>query len=237
MNTAEKAFSELFPERESSRALHIKYSRAFKPYNANVQYNPVQMTFRLSRHWKEVSEDIRIGLIQSLLVKVYKEKKKTLNMDLYDNFMRNIGDYAKADKSDPVLEESFDRVNAKYFDGFLDRPNLIWGEKSFSKLGSYAYGGNTITISKVLEDDQELLDYVMYHEMLHKKHKYHTKNGRSFHHTTRFRKDERSFENPGIEERLTSFLRKKRVAERFRPARASKRAGGRRGGLLSWFFD
>jgi hypothetical protein len=237
MNIAEKAFGELFPEKRNLRVLNVKYSRAFKAYNANVQYNAAQMTFRLSRHWKEVSEEIRIGLIQSLLAKVYKEKRKTLNMDLYDNFLRNIGDFAKAEKVDPLLEESFNRVNARYFDGLLDKPNLVWGENSFSKLGSYAYGANTITISRVLEEDQELLDYVMYHEMLHKKHKYYTKSGRSYHHTHHFRKKEKEFENPDVEEKLKRFLGKKRSAYSLGLNLAQNPKQKKKKSLFDWFFD
>ena len=158
MNIAEQAFEELFPEKKNVREMRIKYSRAFKPYNCNVKYTPSSMVFSLSREWKTVSEEIRIGLIQSLLIKVFHEKKKTMNMDLYENFMRNIGDYAAVEKSEPVLEESFERVNEKYFNGLIDKTNLCWGQNSFSKLGSYEYGSNTITLSKALEEDSELLE-------------------------------------------------------------------------------
>ncbi len=211
MNLAERAFVELFPEKKLAKELKVKYSRAFNPYNANVRYTPLSMTFRLSREWKQVSEEIRIGLIQSLLVKVYKEKKRNINIDLYENFIKNIGDYSEVRESDPLLEQSFKRVNEKYFSGFLEKPNLRWGGNSFSKLGTYEYGSNMVTISNIFRQDQELLDYIMYHELLHKKHKFSTKNGRSYHHTGKFRKKEREFENPEIEEKLKKFLARKKV--------------------------
>ena len=45
----------------------------------------------------------------------------------------------------------------------MQTPNLVWGKNSFRKLGSYEYGSDTITISKIfLESDKSLLDYVMY---------------------------------------------------------------------------
>ena len=164
-----------------------------------------------------MSNEIKIGLIQSLLMKVYKEKKKTLHMDLYENFIKTVGDYSEVKIGDPVLEESFIRVNEKYFNGFIDKPNLRWGNKSFSKMGSYEYGTNTVTISRVLIEDEELLDYVMYHELLHKKHKFHTKNGRSFHHTSKFRKKEKQFDNPDVEKKLERFLAKKKIKRVFKP--------------------
>jgi hypothetical protein len=237
MNIAERAFEELFPDKKNVRAMNVKYSSAFRPYNSNVRYTAASMTFRLSREWKGVSDEIKIGLLQSLLVKVFKEKRKTMNMDLYENFLRNIGDYAVGDESDPALEESFRRVNEKYFYGMIEKPSLRWGSESFSKLGTYEYGANTITISRVLEDDQELLDYVMYHEMLHKKHKFSTKDGRSYHHTRKFRADEKAFENPDVEDKLKKFLARKRWSSRgpSRRAAAAPKPSKKRG-LLGWFL-
>jgi len=214
MNIAERAFSGLFPERHLSRKLVVKYSRAFNAYNANVKYTAGSMTFRLSYEWKKVSDEIKIGLIQLLLLKVYHEKKHTLNIDLYEKFIKSVGDYTQVTETEPVLEQSFNRVNEKYFYGMLDIPNLCWGASSFSKLGCYEYGANTVTISKVFQGDdeqtKEMLDYIMYHELLHKKQKFYTKNGRSFHHTSKFRKKEKEFENPDIEDELKRFLARKR---------------------------
>jgi hypothetical protein len=201
----------------------VKYSRAFNAYNANVRYTPFSMTFRLSHEWKKVSDEIKIGLIQLLLLKSYsiyrKNMKHTINMDLYEKFIKNIGDYSEVTESDPLLEDSFNRVNQKYFYGMLDKPNLRWGGASFSKLGCYEYGANMVTISNIFkgedEKTQELLDYIMYHELLHKKHKFHTKDGRSYHHTRHFRQKEKEFDNPRIEDELKKFLSTKRVKVAF----------------------
>lgn len=217
MNLAEKTFLELFPNKKLNKKLVVKYSRAFNPYNANVRYTAYSMIFNLSYEWKKVSNEIKTGLIQSLLLKIYKEKKKTLNIDLYNHFIKTVGDYSEVKESDSVLEESFNRVNEKYFNGFIDKPNLRWGSNSFSKLGSYEYGSNSVIISKLFEEDKELLDYIMYHELLHKKHKFHTKNGRSYHHTSKFRKKEKEFDNPEIEKKLERFLKRKRIKSVFKP--------------------
>ncbi|MBW2991563.1 hypothetical protein KY348_07750 [Candidatus Woesearchaeota archaeon] len=219
MNLAEKAFLELFPDKRLNKKLIIKYSRAFNPYNANVRYTAHSMVFRLSYEWRKVSNEIKLGLIQNLLLKVYKEQKKTIHIDLYENFIKNVGDYSEVSEGDPVLEQSFVRVNEKYFNGFIDKPNLRWGNASFSKLGSYEYGSNTVTVSKVFEGDEELLDYIMYHELLHKKHKFHTRNGRSYHHTSKFRKKEKQFDNPLIEKKLERFLKKKKIKSVFKPGK------------------
>jgi len=127
--------------------------------------------------------------------------------------MKKIHIAAPKTEIDPILEKSFDRVNYKYFKGFLDKTNLKWGSNSLSKLGSYEYGSDTIVISKVLGGDYELLDYVMYHEMLHKKHKFTKNKSRSYHHTAAFKKDERAFDGSVLlEKRLKRLLVKERLS-------------------------
>jgi len=219
MTLVDRAFSELFPDKSINKSLRIRYSRAFNAYNANVKYNAFSMTFSLSRDWKKVSDEIKVGLIQSLLLKVYKEKKSTINVELYEKFIKSIGDYSEVTESDPVLEKSFVRVNEKYFSGMIDMPNLRWGSNSFSKLGTYEYGANLITVSSLFKDNEELLDYIMYHELLHKKQKFHTKNGRSYHHTKHFRDKEKQFDNPNVEAQLKSFLARKRIKHVLMPKR------------------
>ena len=129
--------------------------------------------------------------------------------------MKKIHLAAPKTKSHPILEDSFNRVNNNYFYGLIEKPNLIWTNSTY-KLGSYEYGSDTIMISKALKNaDKEMLDYIMYHEMLHKKHKFTRKNNRSFHHTSKFKKDEREFENSKlIEKRLKNLLTRKRFSFR-----------------------
>jgi hypothetical protein len=74
----------------------------------------------------------------------------------------------------------------------MEIPNLEWGSNSKRKLGSYDYHTDTISISTIfLDSEQELLDYLIYHEMLHKKLKFNSKNNRSYHHTKKFKAKEK----------------------------------------------
>jgi hypothetical protein len=59
--------------------------------------------------------------------------------------------------------------------------------------------------------EQKYLDYVMYHELLHKKHSFNVKNGRHQAHTTAFRNDERRF-GLDMEQELNKWLRKKKYS-------------------------
>lgn len=216
MNIAEQAFNEIFPEKEITHELSVKYNNKFKPYNANVRYTNRRIQFNLSKKWKTVSKEIRIGLLQSLMLKIFKEKKETVNIEFYNSFMRNIHLAVPKLRTDALLEESFNRVNEKYFYGLIERPNLVWGNSTTSKLGSYEYGSDTITISRIFKnEDSGFLDYVMYHEMLHKKHKFYSKNGRSYHHTSEFRKKEKEFENSKeLEKDINMLAGRKRIRKK-----------------------
>ncbi|MBD3310865.1 DUF45 domain-containing protein [Candidatus Woesearchaeota archaeon] len=210
MDMITEAFRGLFPDRAFLYEGILKYSGRFKGYNANVRLSRKTMIFSLSKRWRPVSREIKIGLIQELMVRILKERGHTSNIDMYNYFMKNLHMGIVKDRQDPFLMESFNRVNQEYFMGMLEAPNLVFGKKSCRKLGSYDFGTDTITISTVLrETDPEVLDYVMYHEMLHKKHKFRHCNGRSYHHTAEFRQKEKKFKDSELmEQRLKQILKK-----------------------------
>ena len=214
MNLAEEAISEL--NIEENRKVFVKYSGKFKSLNANVKYDNKTMVYSLSKEWKEYSDSIRKGLIQSLACKVYKINVKTLEIDLYEKFINNVGKYAKREKTEPLLDESFNRVNKEYFEGFMEKPNLVWGQNAFRKLGHYEHQTDTVLVSNIFKKDEELLDYIMYHELLHKKHGLkRTRNGRNIHHSKEFKEDERKFKNKNVENKLKWFVRKNKLKNAF----------------------
>ena len=254
MGLVEDAFSRLFPEAAFAYTAHLRYSGKFKPYNATVRKVGSTLYFNLSRSWKGTSEEIVVGLIQHLLVRILRRERlaqvgssrlcnqhrqrpmridprsipanagfaaakddgrkiSSLNMQLYDDFIKGISEVAAVNNgsgsSDESLESSFARVNERYFFGIADKPNLRWGLGSFRKLASYDYHTNTITVSSLFRDaPQQLLDYLMYHELLHKKLKFSSSNGRVRHHSSEFRRLELDFESSStIEQELNLFLR------------------------------
>jgi len=215
MKLVEQAFNDLFPEKVlENYNLKIKYTDKFKPYNANVRYTRNSLQFNLSKRWRKISKEIQIGLIQGLMLRIFKDKKNTTNIDLYNSFMRNLHVSIPKTSTDPILEQSFNKINDKYLFGLIEKPNLRWHD-SIRRLGSYEYGSDTISMSRVLENDENLLDYVMYHEMLHKKHKYHNKNGRTHHHTLEFKEMEKKFDNSAEMEIRIKELVRQRSRKRF----------------------
>ena len=203
----EEAFREMYPEKSLKYCMALKYSRKFKPYNANVRLYGTNLIFNLSRDWKKISKEIQIGLIQELMAKILHDKRKTMNMELYSLFMKNVHIAAPKTKTEPALEASFNRNNDNFFNGMMDAVNLQWGTDSTSKLGCYEYGSDTITISSIFQfSDPALLDYVMYHEMLHKKFKFENKNGRTVHHSPEFKRMEAKFPDRDLMETEISKL-------------------------------
>ena len=180
---------------ENNYQTFVKYTNQFKDYGANLKLRGNVLTLKLSKAWRPISEEIRIGAAQELLVGLLKIKKNTTNMDLYNSFIRNIHIAIPKEKPEQILLESFNRVNEKYFFGMMDIPNIVFGGPSLTKLGHYDYRADTIMLSRVLEKRTDFLDLVMHHELLHKKHKFTAKNGRTLHHSTKFRNEEKTFEN------------------------------------------
>jgi predicted metal-dependent hydrolase len=216
MNIVKDAFGRLFPDKEFNFSVTVKYSAKFKSFNSNIKLRNHEITLNLSKDWKNIDDEIKIGLIQELLTKLFKEKQYTNNMEMYNSFIKKLHKFVPKTKTNEILELSFNRVNEKYFNGLLECPNLKFGQESFSKFGSYTYAQDLITISSALKHDLELIDYVMYHELLHKKYQYKTKNGKNYHHTRLFKKKEKEFANADLmEKRLGRIHLKKYSPFRF----------------------
>jgi len=95
------------------------------------------------------------------------------------------------------LDEVFLRVNRDYFGGRLERPRMGWSRSvRRGEFGHYQPSTDTITINRALDaPDVPLcaIDYVMFHELLHKKLGTMRVNGRRRLHTPEFRTAERRF--------------------------------------------
>ena len=95
------------------------------------------------------------------------------------------------------LDKVFNAVNAKYFGGLIVKPRLGWSQqRSRTILGHYDASHHAIAISRLLDQKQipgYLVDYVMYHEMLHIKHPVEHVGGRRKVHTRPFQAEEKLF--------------------------------------------
>lgn len=95
------------------------------------------------------------------------------------------------------LMEIFEDLNARFFGGMMARPDLGWTVRSSrSTLGHYDPCHHAIVISRYLDRPEVpklVVEYVMFHEMLHLRHPVEHRGVRRCVHTPEFRHAEQQF--------------------------------------------
>ncbi len=222
MDFLKESFARLYPGKEFNYVGKVRYSMKFKNFNANIRLRGNMLVLSLSHSWKEVGDEIKIGLAQNLMLRLLGGKKHTMNIDLYNNFIKRLPNYIEKNNIDPVLESAFDNVNREYLFNGVEKPNLAWGNATTRRLACYEYATDTITVSSFFRNaGKEIMEYLIYHEMLHKKMQFYNKNGRAFYHTKEFRDAENKFRNKDLIE--------KEIERMIKASRRSK------AGVFGWF--
>ena len=105
------------------------------------------------------------------------------------------------------LSALFDSMNEKYFAGTLARPHLGWSKRAWRRqFGCYDPGPNQILLNRRMDHPavpQFVVEYVLFHEMLHVKHPTRRSGCTLVSHSREFRAEERLF--PGFD-RARRFL-------------------------------
>ena len=95
------------------------------------------------------------------------------------------------------LEELFDELNARHFGGQLGRPRLSWSRTTArALLGHYDPAHHAIVVSRILDRPgvpRFLVEYLLYHEMLHIKYPVQHRRARRCFHSAEFRAEEKRF--------------------------------------------
>jgi hypothetical protein len=95
------------------------------------------------------------------------------------------------------LNSVFDKVNREYFDGKMEKPLCHWNRTlTLAKFGHYQPSRDRVMISVTFDDENVppfVVEFVMYHELLHKKRGARWNNGKRYVHTKNFREEERKF--------------------------------------------
>ena len=107
------------------------------------------------------------------------------------------------------LEKLFEELNARYFDGNLQRPHIGWSNRSWRRqFGCYDPGPNHILLNRRMDRPsvpQFAVEYVLFHEMLHVKHPTRRSGCSLVSHSREFREEEKRF---------AEFARARRVLDR-----------------------
>jgi len=232
-----QAFKELYPNKQLRKKIEVNYSAKFKGYNATISMSPLKITFNLSKKFEELSEEIQLGVMQHLLNKMHKTKVKSMYIDLYNSFMKKIADYNyHSEKDTPEeLRIVFEKLNKEYFNDIMSMPKIKWGSYSLTKLGHYEFSNDTISLSTALREDQDLLEYVLYHELLHKKHRFKIRGNNTHSHTKEFRIDEKAFRISDAEKRLEKFIRARKYKPKPKKKKPELKEKKKRFTLLDFF--
>ncbi len=184
-----------------------------------------EIKLRASDGFRSASNEVLLGLCLYLVAKLFRRKIRGDG----ERYVRAYGEFTSSEGSRKLsnsmrvlrgrkrqtnpkgeffdLNASIARVAAEYWqelDG-IELPTPTWGDsRSTRVLGYYDDAFNEIVINKALDDrrvPEFVLDYVVYHELLHAKHSPHYGRGKSLRttvHTTAFKRDEEKY--PRLEE-------------------------------------
>ena len=212
------------PEEIFARVFHAYRPRTplaavvliFKRYaNANsaISLREGRLAVRLSDLWQGAPAPVLEALAEILIAKMFRRATPTHATALYRRWLnrRDVRHSLQTVKlvrgrkfvSGPRgsawdLDEIFEQLNARYFNGLMGRPQLGWSRRvSRTTLGHYDPSHNAIILSRLLDSaklNRIAVEYVLYHEMLHLKHPVEHRGARRRVHTPAFHEDERQFE-------------------------------------------
>ncbi len=208
----ETIFSEVF-SRVSKREekLNLKFY-PFAGLSHTIRIRNQQVYVRISDLLTEAPDAVYFALAHILIRKLLRLRPNGEAEAIYRQFsqlpeLREASDQARQARGRKILTGSsgknynlvpmFFRLNEEYFDLTLARPVLSWSTRRTKRiLGHYDASHDCIVISRSLDSvnvPAYVVEFVLYHEMLHIKHQTRIVNGRRRIHTAAFRADEREF--------------------------------------------
>ncbi len=189
----------------------------FYPYiglNHTIRLRAGRVYVRLSDFLRDAPDEVQQALAYVLVAKLLGQKVPPAPMELYRTHARqpNLVKGAEARRRQNGrklvtsaqggfynLELLFQKLNRRYFENALPKPTLTWSQRATSRIFGHHDGAHdTIVISRTLDAADVpdwVVEFVLYHEMLHIKHPVRVVNGRRYIHTSAFRADERLFPN------------------------------------------
>lgn len=205
-----EAFRQLEPRR-SVPDIDVR----FYPYaglHHTIRVRSGRVYVRISDVFNNAPSDIHRALAFVLVAKLLSRRTPDVHERIYREYacspqILRASDIARRRRGRKVilsalgsvydLDAMFIRLNRRHFDGMLEKPTLTWSKRRTRRiLGHHDPVHDTIVISKTLDAIDVpawVVEYILYHEMLHIKHPARLIHGRRYYHTSAFRTDERRF--------------------------------------------
>jgi len=187
----------------------------FYPYvgiNHTIRIRDGRIFVKIGEVCREMPQSCHKGLAYILVGKLLRKKIPAGAREVYSLFskseaVRRLATESKRTRGRKVvttskgavydLDEIFASLNAQYFAGTIEKPVLTWSaNKTYRILGHHDATHEHIAISRSLDSltvPRYVVEYVVYHEMLHIHHPTRHVNGRRYNHTAAFKRDERKF--------------------------------------------
>ncbi len=205
-----EAFRRLAPTRPIP-TIHV----SFYPYigiNHTIRIRSGDIYVRIAELCREMPLPCHRGLAFILVGKLLQKKIPAGAREVYAAFARSATarELASANKRTRGrkvvttskgaiydLDEIFAKVNRQYFRDLIPKPALTWSaRKTYRILGHHDATHEHIAISRSLDSatvPRYVVEYVVFHEMLHIVHPTRHINGRRYNHTPAFKRDEQKF--------------------------------------------
>ena len=195
----------------------------FVSINNTIRLRKGELYVRVSDLLEGAPDAILYAIAHILLAKLYRKKVDRARSARY---RRYVAGHELASKARLVrqlrgrkhirsarghhyhLEEIFEDLNCRFFHGLMGRPRLTWSrDHARNRLGHYDPAHNAIVISRVFDDPRVpryVVEYILYHEMLHLKHPVKLRGSRRCVHSPEFVAEESLFPDMA---RAKKFLR------------------------------
>ena len=207
----EETFRELRP-RTPVPELRVDFFR-FANVNNTIRLREGRLLVRISDLLEGAPEAVLRAIAHILLAKMYR---KPVNREHATRYRRYVSTHHMSQKAHLVrqmrgrkritspqgrvyhLEEIFEDLNRRYFYALLARPLMSWSsERARNRLGHYDPAHNAIVVSSVFDHPRVpryVVEYIVYHEMLHLKHPVKLRGSRRCVHSAEFQAEEKLFE-------------------------------------------
>jgi predicted metal-dependent hydrolase len=204
------SYRELRPE-ASLPPLKIEFF-AFANVNNTVRLREGELRVRLSDLLEGSPDHILRAIAHILLAKIYR---KPIDRGHAARYRRYVGSHEIVQKAHLVrqmrgrkhlrspqgyfydLDSIFEDLNTRFFYGLLARPRMSWSPtKTRRILGHYDPAHNAIIISRIFDHfavPPYVVEYIVYHEMLHLKHPVKLRGSRRCVHSAEFHVEEKLF--------------------------------------------
>jgi hypothetical protein len=193
--------------REFKKTSLCKLDAKFHPYRTlrhTIRRTPLQISIKISERLRHAPPHILKIVAHLLFSRVYRKPADRQMSRVYKEYCNIVyprisapvrGYNSHGERFD--LRRRFDRLNEIYFQKQLSIKHIGWSKrKSFRRLGFYDKTRSLLVISRIFDHSDvppEVIDFLIYHEMLHIKYAAVEKKGRRVIHSKAFKKAERQF--------------------------------------------